>query len=75
MCAVSNDVSGILRLWGQQLRAERIRQNLTQDDVAERSGLDRSTVSRVEAGTAGFVGCFAVAQALGLGMTLEESAA
>lgn len=75
MCVVSHDVSSILRSWGQQLRTERDRQNLTQGEVAARAGLDHSTVSRVEAGTAGFAGCVAVAHALGLGVTLEESAA
>lgn len=75
MCTVSNDVSGIYKNWGQQLRDERRKQQLTQDQVAERAALDHSTVSRVEAGTAGFAGVVAVARALGIDIVLERSAA
>lgn len=35
---------------GQLLRAERRHQNLTQDQLAERAGLDSKTVSRIENG-------------------------
>jgi transcriptional regulator with XRE-family HTH domain len=37
---------------GRQLRALRHRQRLTQDDVAERSGMSRSQVGRAERGRA-----------------------
>ncbi|MFE6132503.1 helix-turn-helix domain-containing protein [Streptomyces sp. NPDC056437] len=35
---------------GRQLRALRLDANLTQERLAERSGLDRSTIQRIEGG-------------------------
>jgi len=64
VCVVSNHVTGIFERWGERLRSERRERRLTQDKVAELAGLDTSTVSRVEAGTAGFAGYVAVAEAL-----------
>lgn len=36
---------------GDHIRAERTRQKLTQERLAEHSGLDRKTVNRIEQGT------------------------
>lgn len=38
------------RLIGERIRAERLRQNLTQDDVWIAAGIQRWTYQRVEAG-------------------------
>lgn len=39
------------RAIGNRIRAERTRQKLTQERLAERAGLDRKTVNRIEQGT------------------------
>jgi transcriptional regulator with XRE-family HTH domain len=39
------------RAIGDNIRAERKRQKLTQERLAERAGLDRKTVNRIEQGT------------------------
>lgn len=77
MCGVINDVAvaGIFTSWGKRLRAERTARGLTQAEVAALAELDISTVSRVEAGTAGFSGAVAVARSLGLAVVLEPVAA
>lgn len=67
VCVVSNALGVEMRKgWGERLRSVRIERNLTQDQVASLAGLDHSTVSRVEAGTAGFKGFVTVAHALGV---------
>lgn len=38
------------RALGARIRARRLHRNLTQEQVAERSGLDRSTIQRIEGG-------------------------
>lgn len=74
MCAVSNALGiEIRKSWGERLRSVRVDRNLTQDQVAVLAGLDHSTVSRVEAGTAGFKGFLTVAQALNVNL-VEASA-
>ena len=39
------------RAIGDNIRAERKRQQLTQERLSERAGLDRKTVNRIEQGT------------------------
>ncbi|MGW2837288.1 helix-turn-helix domain-containing protein [Streptomyces sp. NPDC001493] len=39
------------RLLGDRTREQRMRQNLTQEALAERAGISRDTVHRVERGT------------------------
>jgi transcriptional regulator with XRE-family HTH domain len=39
------------RAIGDNIRAERTRQKLTQERLAEQAGLDRKTVNRIEQGT------------------------
>lgn len=39
------------RAIGDRIRAERVRQHLTQERLAELAGLDRKTVNRIEQGT------------------------
>ena len=61
---------------GRQLRALRHRQRLTQDDVAERSGMSRSQVGRAERGRADelrLVQLDRVARALGARLDLRVS--
>lgn len=41
------------RAIGDHVRAERMRQKLTQERLAERVGLDRKTINRIEQGTHG----------------------
>ncbi|MBT2523885.1 helix-turn-helix transcriptional regulator [Streptomyces sp. ISL-99] len=38
------------RAIGDQIRASRLRANLTQEAVAERAGMDRATYNRIEQG-------------------------
>lgn len=42
-----------LQRWtiGERVRVERRRQKLTQERLAERAGLDRKTINRIERGT------------------------
>jgi transcriptional regulator with XRE-family HTH domain len=42
-------------LLGQRLRAQRIREELTQDELARRAGVSTSTVHHLESGTGGTV--------------------
>lgn len=42
----------ILRLLGSRLRQARLRQNLSQEELSERSGVHRSTLSELERGAA-----------------------
>lgn len=39
------------RALGERVRSLRLRRNLTQEHLAHLSGIDRSTVQRIEAGT------------------------
>ncbi|NUP16582.1 MAG: helix-turn-helix transcriptional regulator [Streptomyces sp.] len=39
-----------LRTLGTRIRAQRLHRNLTQEQLAERAGIDRSTVQRIEGG-------------------------
>lgn len=60
----STEVVGIL---GQRLRQHRLRQNLTQSQLAQRAGTGLSTVARIEAGQGGTLdNVVRVATALGL---------
>jgi transcriptional regulator with XRE-family HTH domain len=43
---------GILRELGKSFRRMRLNQNRTQEEIARRSGLDRSTISQLENGRA-----------------------
>ena len=38
------------RLLGARIQTHRLHKNLTQERLAERSGIDRSTIQRIEAG-------------------------
>lgn len=59
-------VSELLSSLGDQLRQERVRQRLEQRDVAQRAGVARTAVSRVENGQGGTLGTFvAIVRALG----------
>jgi transcriptional regulator with XRE-family HTH domain len=59
-------VPELLSLIGSQLRQERIRQRLEQQDLADRAGVARTAVSRVENGQGGTLGTFvAMVRALG----------
>jgi len=39
-----------LRALGARIQAQRLHRNLTQERLAERAGIDRSTVQRIEGG-------------------------
>lgn len=51
-----------------EIRAERARRNYTQGELAERAGLHRATIARLEAGTrsADIIQLIAIADALGV---------
>jgi len=58
--------SALLKDLGERLKAERLRQNVTQGVLAERTGLARKTIVNVEAGKGGSLGTL-VALLRGLG--------
>ncbi|MFL5910499.1 MAG: helix-turn-helix domain-containing protein [Gaiellaceae bacterium] len=43
-------ISDALRALGARIQAQRLHKNLTQEKLAERAGIDRSTVQRIEGG-------------------------
>jgi transcriptional regulator with XRE-family HTH domain len=43
-------ISDALRTLGARIQAQRLHKNLTQEKLAERAGVDRSTVQRIEGG-------------------------
>lgn len=59
----------VRKAWGTQLRAERDRRQLTQEDLATETGLDQGSVSRAESGGGSFETYIRLATALGV--TLE----
>lgn len=54
MCRVPADqpvwISDSLHVLGEHIRMQRLHRNLTQEKLAERAGIDRSTVQRIEGG-------------------------
>ena len=58
--------------WGALLRQAREQRELTQAALAQLSGLDQASVSRVEAGQGGLHATFQLAKTLGV--TLEVAA-
>lgn len=60
---------------GAQIRELRLRQNLTQAEVARQANIDRTTVGRIESGDGGSVGSLVrIARALGRDGWLESFA-
>lgn len=60
---------------GQHIRAVRLRQNLTQAEVARRASIDRTTVGRIESGEGGSIGSLVqIARALGREVWLDSFA-
>lgn len=58
---------------GKRLRAERLERNLTQEEVAERSGLSRRTITAIENGEGSSLSTLiALLRALGALSTLES---
>ncbi len=54
------------RRLGGHIRSLRLRQNLTQAEIARRANIDRTTVGRIEAGEGGSIGSLVqIARALG----------
>jgi transcriptional regulator with XRE-family HTH domain len=59
-------VEGWEQWLGGQIRTVRLRQNLTQAEVARRANIDRTTVGRIESGDGGSIGSLVqIARALG----------
>ena len=54
------------QLLGRQIRELRLRQNVTQADVARRANIDRTTIGRIENGEGGSIGSLVkIVRALG----------
>ena len=67
-----NKAADIVKLLCDRLRKERLAQQMTQADVAARSGVGVNTVSNLEAGkNVGFENLVKVAMVLGYGDALE----
>lgn len=73
VCAMNEASAAAQRKeWGAALRRRREERNLTQAAVAELTGIDQASVSRVEAGAGSLDS--AIRLAATLGVTLEVSA-
>lgn len=57
---------------GQRIREERVRLGLSQDELANRSGLSRTTINRAEQGAVNLRVVNALSIAQGLGITARE---
>ena len=63
----------ILKVFGERIRKARIRQNLTQKEIAERSGMSVLTIKNVESGKKmQFASLISIIRVLGLLSQLES---
>ncbi len=66
-------MSAQTKRWGKKLQAEREKQALTQQEIADKTGLRRSTVSKIENGFfSSFLNMAIIADALGLDLTFKN---
>jgi transcriptional regulator with XRE-family HTH domain len=65
------EMTDIRSVWADAIRLERLKRRLNQEDVAEMTGLDQTTVSKAEQGTAGIRTYEAIARALAVNLIGE----
>lgn len=68
MCVVINHADEVRKAWGTRLRTAREDQGLTQAALAERTGIDHSSVCRVEGGQGSLDSTIRLAKELGVSL-------